>query len=145
MKIHFKNGKPVNEILDTSPDQIYRKKWWLEYNFPDGCQFRGWINTDALSEDDFPETITGTFWACRDKETGQHGYFDLGLGEDGNWVLGSVYLPEFNIGEYEMPNPEVMERALRTLQPVKSFERFDTRIEDCLVPEKTYVIPVYFD
>lgn len=153
MFIHHRNGQNVVQWLDQYPEVYYMKKWWLEYAFQDAqgrnLQFRGWINTCALNRHDFPETLEGTFWVSKVEENGflrngdigMNGNFDIGFGEENNHVIGSVYPVYLSEGVNfaASPSREGAEMILKALTPVPRFERFEARIEDCLVLSKTYI------
>lgn len=112
------------------------KHWWLEFTTEDGRRWSGWINTLADSKEDFPETISGTFWTYRD-EVGCHGEFKLDNGETGFVVTAKMLPPEYKMKTY---TPFEADKAFESLQPIKQWERFDKKIEDCRVPEKDSIM-----
>lgn len=144
MKIDHQNKRNVCLELDTYPNVYYMKKWWLEHIFTgkDGkkYKFRGWITTNALHKEDFPETLEGTFWVSKVKENGisskgiiyTDGYFDIGFGEKGNFVISDGVFPFYD-------NIESHEQILETMKRALEYDRLEARIEDCLVLDKTYI------
>ena len=149
MLIHHENKTNVFKKLEVA-DSLFMKKWWLEHTFKDSkgrnLQFRGWINTKAISEEDFPEQIEGNFWVskCEKDSKGTYrinGHFDIGFGEQDNYVFGSVY-PIENINYSELNREKAMS-ILKALEPLDYFDKFEARIEDCLKLNSTYVDKVY--
>jgi hypothetical protein len=156
MRIDHENKQNVVKFVNASTAvtaKYFMKKWWLEHNFKDkfgnDLQFRGWINTVALDLDDFPETLSGSFWASKVEENGRLkdgtvgmlGHFDIGFGEDDNYVFGSVY-PVYlskSINYSNNPSREKAELILEACKPLEMYDRFEARIEDCLVLSSTYV------
>jgi hypothetical protein len=125
----------VNEVKEP---KRFMKKWWLEVNLPDGCRWAGWINTVADSKNGLPESIFGTFWAEHlEGETGTRGRFDLGDGEEGNyvitaWMKGPAYIPKNH-------SSEEAERYFKAERSLPHWQRIHGRIEECLVLSNTYI------
>ena len=155
-KIDHERGRNVLKTIDYAEvEGYYTKKWWLEKTFKDNegreVQFRGWINTHALDERDFPDTLEGTFWleACHDPndrkiygEACFSGCFDFGFGEDNNFVFGNVYPIYLEKGvNWNSQTRAGAENTLRANNAVDSmtWNRVEGKIEDCLVPSKTYI------
>ena len=156
IRIDHENGENVNICLDdneTENEFYFIKKWWINHTFKDkngnDLEFRGWINTVALDERDFPDMLEGTFWAKSDETTIQNGeqmmegYFDIGFGEDGNYVLGNVYPVYLESGiDYNNLSRSNTNSILSANEPLSPFPYFEAKIEDCLDLEMTYIIKV---
>lgn len=125
----------------------FLKKWWITHRFYDKetnqeLEFNGWINTihNCNYKEECPEEITGSLY-CELKEDGFHGTFTLdnpsldesklGKPKDGStgYVIMSSVLPP------DLKPHLIIGRS----HDIKSFSRFDVRIEDCLDKERTYV------
>lgn len=126
----------------------YMKKWWIEkiLDPKENIIFKGWINTVHSKKEDIPEMITGTMYAYKN-DIGLYGRFELdnpNLSEnkDSNYVIGSAYKVT-NLDhidpEYRRYNREIIQSILDSTKPLKTFPRFDARLEDCIILEKTYV------
>lgn len=134
---------------------MFMKKWWLEHIFQDeegrNVEFRGWINTIAERKEDFPDTISGTFWASKDPETNgyyngevaMNGHFDIdgSTNKDDQFVFGSVY-PIYLVEGLNLDGNfrAGAERIIEAQKPVEQYHRFEARIEDCLKLDGTYII-----
>lgn len=154
--IDHKNEQNVNIHLDYNEIEnefYFIKKWWLKHTFKDkngnDLEFRGWINTVALDERDFPDMLEGIFWAKSDETTiynGEQmmeGYFDIGFGEDENYVLGHVYPVYLESGiDYNNISRSNVDSILSANEPLLTFPYFEAKIENCLDLEMTYIIKV---
>lgn len=154
LTINHVNGKNCN-ISKEYPKVYYMKKWWLEHKFlnEEGkvIEFKGWINTIALSKEDFPEVLQGTFWASKVPENGYYkgnigmkGRFDIGFGEENNYIIGSCY-PSYLLDDIDFQNNPTREKAeliLKSNKPLPRFPYFQAKIEDCLIPEKSYITAI---
>lgn len=156
MRVDHKNGQNVNICLDYNEIEnnfYFMKKWWLKHTFKDkngnDLEFRGWINTVALDERDFPDMLEGTFWAKSDETTIYNGkqmmdgHFDIGFGEDENYVFGNVYPVYLASGiNYNDLSRSNANSILLANEPLPTFPYFATKIEDCLDLEMTYIMKV---
>ncbi len=133
--------------METRTPKRYAKKWWLETALPNGKVFKGWITTMAENVADFPDMLYGTFCAWKDEE-GLHGHFlldgqsEAAVKENRQYVVMS--------GIFNEPIPQQVDRPpmsryeadmiLESIRPVNClFERFDRRLENCIVLSKTYI------
>ena len=127
----------------------YMKKWWLETPIiVEGNLkiFKGWINTTSDSEEAFPGILHGRFWAEK-TEAGLRGRFILdGQTEDEAVeknqfvVLAGIYNPDRLFQGAPQSTAEA-ELLLGWLAPIDCcFDRFERRLEECIVPGKTYVM-----
>lgn len=131
---------------EASKPSRFIKKWWLEYEFPDGKIFRGWINTTANSKTAFPDEIRGRFCAWRDA-VGFHGHFVLdGQTEEeaiakGQYVVSAGVLPKPVPVHCDSLSRASAERILENNTVIEGyqFSRFDARLEECVKPENTYI------
>jgi hypothetical protein len=114
------------------------KKWWLEFSTPDGREWSGWINTMANAEEDFPETIKGTFWTEKVRDVGCYGNFKLEDGTEGYVICNKMCRP-MKVGNINSFSTAGWEAYFASRESLPEWERFDMRIEDCLVLSKTYV------
>lgn len=133
--------------METSTPKRYIKKWWLETTLPDGKIFKGWINTTAESVAAFPDMLYGTFCAWKDEE-GLHGHFlldgqkETAIKENGQYVVLSGIFNEPIPLQVERPpmSSYEAEMILNSIRPINClFERFDRRLESCIVLSKTYI------
>ena len=128
----------------------YIKKWEVEYVFSDGKIYRGFLNTFADNEEDFPKELHGSFCAWCD-EKGCHGYFVLDgqteqeAIENGQYVMTSGVCRKPVSVDYDNPLAVAFrigaENILLNNEVIRDFQfpRFDARIEDCLKTDGTYV------
>lgn len=128
----------------------YIKKWKVEYVFSDGKIYRGFLNTFADNEKDFPKELHGSFCAWCD-EKGCHGYFVLDgqteqeAIENGQYVMTSGVRRKPVSVDYDNPLAVAFrigaENILLNNEVIRDFQfpRFDARIEDCLKTDGTYV------
>lgn len=124
----------------------FMKKWWLEFTMPDGREWSGFFNTFAENREDFPETIKGSFFSFRGE--GRLGFGSYGLfildgqteeeaQENEQYVYGDMRPKPYYAKAHNMAEAQ---RVFDSIQPLSSWERVERRIEDCFVPEKTYVM-----
>lgn len=125
----------------------YMKKWWIAFTMPDGREWSGFFNTFAAKREDFPETIKGSFYSF--KGEGKRGFGNYGLfildgqtKEDAQrkeqYVYGSMRPKPYYA---KADNMVEAQKVFESIQPLSSWEKVERRIEDCIVPEMTYVIP----
>lgn len=125
---------------------MFMKKWQLKVILEDGRRWNGFINTVAEKEEDFPETITGTFWTSCD-ETGCRGNFELG---DGNYTSNYVMTSSMKGKEIEdmytgdsndfYNDSKRVEAFMESQRCLPTWERIERKIEDCLNIEDTYIM-----
>lgn len=147
-RIHHKKGHNVYEELEEYPDVFYMKKWWIEHKFKgdngEDLIFKGWINTNALSKEDFPETLEGTYWVESEYYNGgigHNGHFDIGFGEKDNYVLGSVSYDIDSIDFSKYSDRQKAELFVKYLDKKIDFlyPRIDGKLENDIVLRKTYI------
>lgn len=109
------------------------------------------INIDADTEEDLPQSVSGSFWAEK-KEDGWHGLFQLDNGE--KWDRRDDFIPDLTApyvitAAVHRPERKILQRPatmaeaehiLWWLKPVEYdlVERFEARIEDCLDTTETH-------
>lgn len=58
--------------------------------------------------------------------------FDVGFGEKDNFVITQGVYPVYNdVKNYH--------DIIKSTEPVKEFERMDLKLEDCIIPDKSYI------
>lgn len=130
------------------------RKWWLERHFKDEqgrhILFRGWINTRALREEDFPDILEGKFWAesvkTKENKLSMMGFYDIGFGEkdQDHFVFGHVYPLYYveGLDSFGKRTRENETNVLKAQEPVE-FKRFEASLEDCIQPQFAYVDTIF--
>lgn len=129
--------------------KYWQRKYHLKHTLPDGNIWNGFINIEADSKEDLPETVSGDFWVEKTEE-GWHGLFELDYGEkhdkrknpDGYpaWVLTvGVSRPDVPVPHRPTSREEAYE-IMQNLRPVqyRTVGRFYDRLENCLTSIETH-------
>lgn len=128
--------------------EYWQRKFHLKYKLPDGNIWKGFINIDADTEEDLPESVSGTFWVSKDMK-GWHGLFELSNKEKADRrkhpynylqcvITNGVTRPD-SLGYVPtcMKEAEMMFEYLIPVQ-YENIERFEGKIEDCLYSVETH-------
>lgn len=112
----------IHSLINHNIKQEWMKKWWLEYRISDNLTFSGWFNTiHTCTKPEIPDMMQGTFSVSITNE-GIRGTFlpdNPDFCENRDFHVFGYVLDQYNY-------------------PVCCGPEFSARLEDCIVPDKSY-------